>query len=50
MPLSLNWICRKLALSFAFFISHVHREQNTEFAEGRGERGCGNSPGEKRTA
>ena len=30
---SLNWICRKLALSFDFFISDVRREQNTELAE-----------------
>ncbi len=27
---SLNWICRKLARSFQFSISHVRREQNTE--------------------
>jgi ribonuclease HI len=27
---SLNWICRKLARSFDFTISHVRREQNTE--------------------
>src|ERR1700689_5360171 len=27
---SLHWICRKLALSFDFSISHVRREQNTE--------------------
>jgi hypothetical protein len=27
---SLNWICRKLACSFDFSISHVRREQNTE--------------------
>jgi len=27
---SLNWICRKLALSLDFSISHVRRESNTE--------------------
>jgi ribonuclease HI len=27
---SLNWICRKLARSFHFSISHVPRESNTE--------------------
>ena len=27
---SLNWICRKLARSMKFSISHVRREQNTE--------------------
>jgi ribonuclease HI len=27
---SLNWICRKLASSFDFSISHVRREHNTE--------------------
>jgi ribonuclease HI len=27
---SLNWICRKLARSLSFSISHVHREENTE--------------------
>lgn len=27
---SLNWICRKLARSFTFSISHIDREQNTE--------------------
>ena len=27
---SLNWICRKLARSLAFSISHVRREHNTE--------------------
>src|ERR1700723_1988735 len=27
---SLNWICRKLAQSFAFSISHIRREHNTE--------------------
>ena len=27
---SLNWICRKLAHSFDFSISHVRREHNTE--------------------
>ena len=27
---SLNWTCRKLALSLKFSISHVRREQNTE--------------------
>ena len=27
---SLHWICRKLARSFDFTISHVRREQNTE--------------------
>ena len=27
---SLNWICRKLARSFKFSISHVRREHNTE--------------------
>jgi ribonuclease HI len=27
---SLNWICRKLARSFEFSISHVHREHNAE--------------------
>jgi ribonuclease HI len=27
---SLNWICRKLALSLDFSISHVRRENNTE--------------------
>jgi hypothetical protein len=27
---SLNWICRKLARSFDFSISHVRREHNTE--------------------
>jgi ribonuclease HI len=27
---SLNWICRKLARSFRFSISHVSREYNTE--------------------
>jgi Ribonuclease HI len=27
---SLNWICRKLARSFDFSISHVRRENNTE--------------------
>lgn len=27
---SLNWICRKLARSFHFSISHVGRENNTE--------------------
>jgi ribonuclease HI len=27
---SLHWICRKLARSFDFSISHVPREQNTE--------------------
>ena len=27
---SLNWICRKLARSLAFSISHVDRENNTE--------------------
>jgi len=27
---SLNWICRKLARSFDFTISHVRREHNTE--------------------
>jgi len=27
---SLNWICRKLAHSFDFTISHVRREHNTE--------------------
>jgi ribonuclease HI len=27
---SLNWICRKLARSIDFSISHVHREHNTE--------------------
>jgi ribonuclease HI len=27
---SLNWICRKLAQSFTFSISHIRREQNTE--------------------
>jgi ribonuclease HI len=27
---SLHWICRKLARSFDFSISHVHREDNTE--------------------
>jgi len=27
---SLNWICRKLARSFEFTISHVRREHNTE--------------------
>jgi ribonuclease HI len=27
---SLNWICRKLARSFNFSISHVRREDNTE--------------------
>jgi ribonuclease HI len=27
---SLNWICRKLAHSFEFSISHVRREHNTE--------------------
>ena len=27
---SLHWICRKLAHSFDFSISHVRREQNTE--------------------
>jgi ribonuclease HI len=27
---SLNWICRKLAGSFAFTISHVSRENNRE--------------------
>lgn len=27
---SLNWICRKLARSFDFSISHVDRENNTE--------------------
>jgi len=27
---SLNWICRKLARSFDFSISHIRREDNTE--------------------
>ncbi len=27
---SLHWICRKLARSFDFSISHIHREHNTE--------------------
>ncbi len=27
---SLNWICRKLARSLDFSISHIHREHNTE--------------------
>jgi hypothetical protein len=27
---SLNWICRKLARSLDFSISHVRRENNTE--------------------
>jgi len=27
---SLHWICRKLARSFDFSISHIRREQNTE--------------------
>ena len=27
---SLNWICRKLAHSFDFSISHIPRESNTE--------------------
>jgi Reverse transcriptase-like len=27
---SLHWICRKLARSFDFSISHVPREHNTE--------------------
>jgi ribonuclease HI len=27
---SLNWICRKLARSFSFSISHIARENNTE--------------------
>jgi len=27
---SLNWICRKLARSFTFSISHIDREQNAE--------------------
>ena len=27
---SLNWICRKLARSFQFSISHIPRESNTE--------------------
>jgi len=27
---SLNWICRKLARSFHFSISHIPRERNTE--------------------
>jgi ribonuclease HI len=27
---SLNWVCRKLARSFDFSISHVRREHNTE--------------------
>src|SRR5215813_6935497 len=27
---SLNWICRKLARSFHFSISHIPRESNTE--------------------
>ena len=27
---SLNWICRKLAHSFDFTITHVRRDQNTE--------------------
>jgi len=27
---SLNWVCRKLARSFVFSISHIDREQNTE--------------------
>jgi len=27
---SLNWVCRKLARSFAFSISHIDREQNAE--------------------
>jgi ribonuclease HI len=27
---SLNWICRKLARSLDFTISHIRREQNTE--------------------
>jgi ribonuclease HI len=27
---SLNWICRKLARSFRFSISHIRREHNTE--------------------
>jgi ribonuclease HI len=27
---SLNWICRKLARSFGFSISHIPRENNTE--------------------
>ena len=27
---SLNWICRKLARSLDFSISHVRREHNTE--------------------
>lgn len=27
---SLNWICRKLARSIDFSISHVRREHNTE--------------------
>jgi len=27
---SLNWICRKLARSFQFSISHIPRERNTE--------------------
>ena len=27
---SLNWICQKLARSFAFSIDHIHREENTE--------------------
>ena len=27
---SLNWICRKLARSLDFTISHIRREHNTE--------------------
>jgi hypothetical protein len=27
---SLHWICRKLARSFQFSISHIPRESNTE--------------------
>jgi ribonuclease HI len=27
---SLNWICRKLARSFDFTITHIRRDQNTE--------------------
>jgi ribonuclease HI len=27
---SLNWICRKLALSLNFSISHIHRRNNSE--------------------
>jgi hypothetical protein len=48
---SLNWICRKLALSFDFFISDVRREAEHRARRVRGEiGGCRNSLGEKRTA